>query len=93
VQEQPLGQVLVHYLNWRSRYVGIRPRAVSVEAGAQGDPRWTTFSMAIKDFLDKVSQGSDLSPYLSTAPHKRATPLHPGKDYRQPIEILGLTRT
>jgi len=71
VLEQQLGQVLVHYLNWRSRYVGIRPRAVSVEAGAQADPRWTAFSVAIKDFLDKVSQGSDLTPYLSTAPHKR----------------------
>ena len=71
LREQHLRDVLVHFLNWRSRYVGIRRRSVSVEAQVQADPRWTAHSAAIEAFLHKVREGDDLTPYLSTQPHAR----------------------
>jgi hypothetical protein len=68
---QRLRDILVHYLNWRSRYVGIRRRSVSVEAPVQADPRWIAHSAAIEAFLDKVRNGDDLTQHLSILPHTR----------------------
>ena len=71
MQQKHLPELLVHYFNWRSRYVGMRPRTVTVETAAQTDPRWSALAPAIKAFLAKVRRGDDLTPHLSFKPHTR----------------------
>lgn len=71
MQEKCLTDLLIDYISWRSRYVGERPRAVSVESEARNDKRWLAHSAAISGFLTKVGRGDDLTPHLSIAPHTR----------------------
>jgi len=71
MQQKHLTDLLVDYLNWRSRYVGQRPRTVSVEPAAQADPRWSAHAACIGAFLDKVRCGDDLTPHLSIQPHRK----------------------
>jgi hypothetical protein len=71
MQQKHLAELLVDYLNWRSRYVGQRPRTVSIEPAAQADPRWSAHAAGIGAFLDRVRRGDDLTPHLSIAPHTR----------------------
>ena len=71
MQQKHLTDLLIDYINWRSRYVGQRPRTVLIEAAAQSDPRWTSHAAAIAAFLAKVRSGDDLSPHLSIEPHTR----------------------
>lgn len=66
-----LADLLIDYIHWRSRYVGERPRTISLEPAAQADPRWSAHAAAIKAFLDKVERGDDLTPHLSIEPHTR----------------------
>ncbi len=71
MQQKHLTDLLIDYVNWRSRYIGQRPRTVSIEPAAQADPRWSAHAVAIADFLDKVRRGDDLTPHLSIEPHTR----------------------
>jgi hypothetical protein len=71
MQQKHLTDLLIDYVNWRSRYIGQHPRTVSIEAAAQADPRWSAHAAAIADFLDKVRRGDDLTPHLSIEPHTR----------------------
>ena len=71
MQQKHLGTVLLDYINWRSRYVGVRPRKIEMEAAAKADRRWSAMSATIEAFLEKVRRGDDLTPYLSLAPHTR----------------------
>ena len=70
MKQKQLPELLIDYLNWRSRYVGQRPRTVTVEPVAMADPRWWKHAAAIQSFIDKVAQGDDLTPHLSIQPHK-----------------------
>lgn len=71
LEEKGLRDVLIDFINWRSRYVGIRPRGITVESAAATDPRWTSLSTEIDGFLEKVRNGDDLTPHLSLKPHTR----------------------
>jgi hypothetical protein len=71
MQQKCLGELLVHYVNWRSRYVGRRSRTVSIERGVQQDPRWSAKAACIEAFLEKVQRGDDLTPHLSIKPHTK----------------------
>jgi hypothetical protein len=71
MQQKHLTDLLIDYINWRSRYVGQRPRTFSIEPAAQSDPRWTSHAAAITPFLDKVGRGDDLTPHLSIEPHTK----------------------
>ena len=71
MQQKPLSSLLVDYGNWRSRYVGQRPRTISIEPAAQADTRWVAHAATIEAFLDKVRRGDDLTPHLSLEPHTR----------------------
>jgi hypothetical protein len=66
-----LRDILIDFVNWRSRYVGTRPRNVTVESAAAADPRWTSLSAEISLLLEKVRAGGDLTPHLSVKPHTR----------------------
>jgi hypothetical protein len=76
VEAKNLADLLIDYINWRSRYVGERPRTVSIEPAAQADPRWSARAAAINAFLDKVARGDDLTPSrtLGDTPLPRARP-------------------
>ena len=71
MQQKPLSAVLREYIQWRSRYVGQRPRQIEIEPAAKADPRWAAMEPAIETFLNKVRQGDDLTPHLSLQPHTR----------------------
>jgi hypothetical protein len=71
MEAKGLGELLIDYINWRSRYVGERPRTCSIEPVAKADPRWSVHAAAIKAFFDKVERGDDLTPHLSIKPHTR----------------------
>ena len=71
MRQKHLPELLIDYINWRSRYVGQRPRTVSVDATANSDSRWATHAAAIAGFLDKVRRGDDLTPHLSIEPHTK----------------------
>jgi hypothetical protein len=71
LQKKDLQHILVDFINWRSRYVGTRPRSVTVETTAAHDPRWVSLSAEIKVFLKKVRKGADITPHLSLEPHTR----------------------
>lgn len=71
MQQKHLTDLFIDYLNWRARYVGVRPRTVDTEPTARTDPRWEPASEAIKAFLETVKRGDDLTPYLSILPHTR----------------------
>jgi hypothetical protein len=69
MQQKQLPELLIDYVNWRSRYVGQRPRTVTVEPATKADPRWSAHAAAIGAFIDKVRRGDDLAPHLSIKPH------------------------
>jgi hypothetical protein len=71
MQQKPFGDLMIDYVNWRSRHIGVRSRTVGVEPAAKFDPRWTANSAAISLFLDKVRHGDNLTPHLSIEPHTR----------------------
>ncbi len=71
MQQKHVTDLLIDYINWRSRYIGQRPRTISIEAAAQADPRWTSRVAAVTAFLDKVRRGDDLTPHLSIEPHTK----------------------
>lgn len=71
MKQKPLSEVLVHFIHWRSRYVGARPRKVEIEPNAVSDARWTSMAAGIEGFLGKVNRGDDLTPHLSLEPHTR----------------------
>lgn len=77
MEQKHLNELLLHYVNWRARYVGVRPRQIQVEALALHDPRWPRLWPSIQAFLEKVDRGDDLTPHLSLLPHKRGYSLRP----------------
>ena len=65
MEEASLGHVLIDYVNWRARFVGMRPRKVLMSEDATNDPRWLENKREIEIFLDKVVRGDDLKLHLS----------------------------
>jgi hypothetical protein len=71
LEAKSLSEILLHYVNWMSRYVAPRPRTVRIEATALNDPRWIALAPNIAAFLEKVRIGADLTPHLSLDVHTR----------------------
>lgn len=66
-----LGSLFIHYNNWAIRYVAPRRRAVSIEATASEDPRWSKLATEVTSFLSNVRRGDGLTPHLSLELHTR----------------------
>ena len=71
LEQKNLRDVLIDFVNWRSRYVGVRQRNVMVYSAADTDLWWTSLTAEINLFLEKVRHGEDLTPHLSVKPHTR----------------------
>jgi hypothetical protein len=71
MEQKNVADLMIDYLNWRSRYVGTRPRMVNVEPAALSDPRWLAKGAEIDAFLAEVRNGEDLTPHLSLKPRTR----------------------
>jgi hypothetical protein len=71
LENMPLASLLVHYLNWISRYISLKPRKIVIEPTVTADQRWKSLKNQIKTFLEKVQSGENLTPYLSIQPHFR----------------------
>jgi len=71
MQQKHLADLLIDYVSWRSRFVGTRPRRISVDPAAEADARWTIHKASINAFLNNVQKGNDLTPHLSLEPSTR----------------------
>ncbi|MEQ8322070.1 MAG: hypothetical protein RH946_17540 [Rhodospirillales bacterium] len=77
MEEAAIGNVLLDFVNWRARFVGVRPRKVLMSEDATNDPRWHENKYEIETFLDKVVCGDDLSIYLSRQTQSRGVRVSP----------------
>jgi hypothetical protein len=99
MQQKHLPELLIDYVNWRSRYIGQLQRTVIIEPAAQADPRWSAHAAGIGAFLDKVRRGDDLTPHLSIEPHTKgyapaargpgATPMDRWSDKDFLLNVMG----
>lgn len=71
VKAMSLTDLLVAFLSWRLRFVGVRPRKVIEYSSATSDPRWPALAANISAFKAAVLAGADLTPYLSLLPRTR----------------------
>ena len=69
LERMPLATLLIHYLNWMSRYVSVKPRKIIIEPQVTADRRWKLLKEPIKSFLEKVRVGGNLTPHLSKQPN------------------------
>ena len=74
-QSKDVQDLMIDYLNWRSRYVAKRARTVDISPEVMADPRYTAEVVRVTTFLDKVKRGDDLTPHLSILPHTRGVAL------------------
>lgn len=65
LESMPLSTLLIHYLNWMTRFVSVKPRRVAIEPAVTGDSHWKILKPQIYALLDKVRSGKDLTPNLS----------------------------
>jgi|ERR1700730_11639224 len=71
LQEKSLGEILIDYVNWRARYVGVRQRKVIIDPEMRTQPKWAEHALAVEALFKKVESGEDLTPHLSLVPHSR----------------------
>ncbi|HDZ9134306.1 hypothetical protein D3A87_17440 [Vibrio cholerae] len=71
LESEGLGNVMFYYLHWSTRQVPSRVRKVHIYPELTADKRYKMLKEQIKLFRNKVSNGEDLSPYLSLKAHKK----------------------
>lgn len=71
LEGMPLATLLIHYLNWITRYISIKSRKIIIEPTVTVDPRWMSRKEQIKKFLDRVRAGENLTSYLSIQPNSK----------------------
>jgi len=69
LESQSLNGVLIHYLHWKTRVVPARMRRVQIAPEVTSDKRWKTLKYDIRNLLEKIRCGEDISPYLSKRAH------------------------
>jgi hypothetical protein len=60
-----LGDLLITYGTWRSRFVAMRPRRVHWSRELDTSPKATNHETAIEAVAEKIEAGADLTPHLS----------------------------
>lgn len=76
LESEGLGNVMFYYLHWSTRQVPSRIRKVHIYPELTADKRYKALKEQIKLLLKKVSNGEDLSPFLSLRAHKKGyTPI------------------
>ncbi len=63
--------IILHYLNWKSRYIPLRARKVSLESYVLNDQRFLDLKGKMDKLFIEVTTGTDLTPYLSLKAHKK----------------------
>ena len=71
LEEMPMTTLFIHYLNWMSRYISVKPRKVIIDPAITSDSRWRNLRPQIESLLEKVRKGENLRPHLSIQPHSR----------------------
>ncbi len=71
IEAKRLTDLLITFIGWRLRHVGMRPRQVVGQANFAGGPPATALAPNINAFLDVVRTGGDLTPYLSDKPRTK----------------------
>ena len=71
IEAKPLTGLVITFLTWRLRHVGVRPRSVLGGLILAADPRAAALKPNIDVFLDIVQAGGDLTPYLSLEPRTK----------------------
>lgn len=71
LEGQCIGDVLIHYLHWKTRHVPSRVRRVQISPDVTSDSRWGSLKDNINALLDKVRSGEDLAPHLSIKAHRQ----------------------
>jgi hypothetical protein len=66
-----LATLLIHYLNWVSRYISVKRRKVIIEPTAASDLRWKSLKPQIESLLGEVRAGENLMQHVSTQPQSR----------------------
>jgi hypothetical protein len=80
MQAKSLTDLLIIFIAWRLRHVGIRARMVTGRSDLAGDPRATALAANIDAFQKVVEDGGDLTPYLSIEPRTKGySPAAEGK--------------
>lgn len=70
LEAKVLTDLFIIYANWRIRFIQPRIRNIKISPGAKNDIKWKSLSNEISTFLEKVKNGEDLTPNLSTRVHK-----------------------
>lgn len=95
----PLTSLLIHYISWKIRLIGRRPRTILGRSPLREDKRYGLLEENINAFLTEVETGSDLTPYLSLralkngyAPGSRIYDenIDPNEDKDQVLYTMGL---
>jgi len=71
LESEGLVDVMFYYLHWSTRQVPNRNRKVHIYPELTADKRYKGLKEQIKLLIRKVSNGEDLSPYLSLRAHKK----------------------
>lgn len=70
LEKKSFSNLLIDYLNWISRFVTPRKRTISISEEVKTNPKWRKFQKEINYLLEKIKNGSNLSPHLSTRINK-----------------------
>jgi len=83
LEAKSLAELLIDYVNWRARFIGVRPRKVVLDPEIVLDAKWAEHAESIAALFKKVERGDDLTPHLSLEPHS--------KGYAHRAELQGTT--
>src|ERR1700691_2558917 len=65
LEAMPLSSLLIHYMNWRDRFVPTRARNVTTWENFLRDRRTNQYLPAITRLAQRITTGEDLTPFLS----------------------------
>ena len=79
LENKSLGLLLIDFMNWQGRFVGVRRRKVVIDPEMRGDPKCAEHCVAVEALFKKVERGEDLTAHLSILPHTQGVAARAGK--------------